>query len=262
MLDTSDKSRLSDKHFVLATDLDGTFLGGTDSERKALYEWIETHRDTVGLIFVTGRDPEFIMDLCGSGHAPWPEYAVGDVGTTIARVDRDKGVYPLEHLETQIADIWKDAGATVRAALDGWPGLKVQPTAFRYRVSYDLTPGDFDEAAKQVVTDLGYDWLISDNRYFDVLPKGISKGPSLRRLLDHLSVDPARVLAAGDTMNDFSLLTAGVPAVAVGNAETALKDALGAPDHLHHARAFGAAGIAEAIVAFDLHPNGAFINAL
>jgi HAD superfamily hydrolase (TIGR01484 family) len=262
MLDTPEKTALSDKAFVLATDLDGTFLGGTDAERRALYDWIEDHRDTVGLIFVTGRDPEFIMELCGTNCAPWPDYAVGDVGTTIARVEREKGVYPLEHLEEQIADIWKDAGGTVRAALDGWPGLKLQPTDFRYRVSYDLSVAEFDAAAKEVVTGLGHDWLISDDRFFDVLPKGISKGPSLRRLLDHLGVDTRRVLAAGDTMNDLSLLTAGVPAVAVGNSEAALKAALGAPDHLHHARAHGAAGIAEAIAAFDLHPKGALINAL
>lgn len=91
MLDTTDKARLADKTFVLATDLDGTFLGGTDAQRRALYDWIEDHRDTVGLIFVTGRDPEFIMDLCGSGTAPWPDYAVGDVGTTIARSNANRG---------------------------------------------------------------------------------------------------------------------------------------------------------------------------
>jgi hypothetical protein len=37
---------------------------------------------------------------------------------------------------------------------------------------------------------MGLDWLISDNRFFDVLPRGLSKGPSVRRLADHLSLEP------------------------------------------------------------------------
>ena len=49
--------------FVLATDLDGTFLGGSDEDRARFYRWIENNRDRVGLIFVTGRDPGYISFL-------------------------------------------------------------------------------------------------------------------------------------------------------------------------------------------------------
>ena len=77
---------LSDRRFTLATDLDGTFLGGTADARAVLYDWIEANRFTVGLIFVTGRDPDFILGMCREEGLPWPEYVVGDVGTTIARV--------------------------------------------------------------------------------------------------------------------------------------------------------------------------------
>ncbi|OLS43552.1 alpha,alpha-trehalose-phosphate synthase, partial [Rhodovulum sulfidophilum] len=70
---------LSDRRFVLATDLDGTFLGGTEAERQRLYDWIEANRASVGLIFVTGRDPEFIMEMCAENGLPWPEYVGGDV---------------------------------------------------------------------------------------------------------------------------------------------------------------------------------------
>lgn len=249
---------ISARRFVLATDLDGTFLGGTEADRAQLYRWIEENRDTVGLIFVTGRDPEFIMQMCRDRGLPWPEYVVGDVGTTIARVTPDGEIAPIEALEQDIARRWNDSGDAVRATLDGHPGLSLQPTGFRYRVSYDLHPRDFDHAAKDKVAALGLDWLISDNRYFDVLPKGVSKGPSIRLLVEHLGIEERRVLCAGDTMNDLSMLACGLPAVAVGNSETALVDALGTAPHLHHADAHGAAGILEAIAAFDLHdtPKG------
>ena len=246
------------RRMTLATDLDGTFLGGTEAERKALYDWIEANRDTVGLIFVTGRDPEFIMEMCREQGLPWPEYVVGDVGTTIAHVRDDGHVEPIPALEHDIAEIWQDAGARVRDALKDHPGLSLQPTAFRYRVSYDLNPAEFDESAKAAVEDMGFDWLISDNRYFDVLPKGISKGPSLKRLVAHLQIPQERVLAAGDTLNDLSMLMSGLKAVAVGNSETALKQRLDGCETVYHAKAFGAAGILEAIDAFDLHdiPKG------
>jgi hypothetical protein len=44
----------------------------------------------------------------------------------------------------------------VTAALDDHPGLRVQTTAFRYRVSYDMDPAAFDPAAKGVVE--GWGW--------------------------------------------------------------------------------------------------------
>ncbi|WP_226779306.1 HAD-IIB family hydrolase [Oceaniglobus trochenteri] len=244
---------ISAKQFVLATDLDGTFLGGTEDDRKRLYDWIEGNRDTVGLIFVTGRDPRFIEGMCADG-LPWPEYVVGDVGTTIAQVIDGK-VTPIAELETEISRRWGDSGARVRAALESAPGLTLQDTEFRYRVSYDYAPDSFDPTAHDTISDMGLDVLVSDERYFDVLPRGISKGPSIRLLAEHLGIDTARLLVAGDTMNDYSMLALGLPAVAVGGSEPALLARLEGQDHVHRAEAIGAAGIIEAIRALNLHPN-------
>ena len=251
-------SAINTRKFVLATDLDGTFLGGSDEDRSRLYGWIEDNRDTVGLIFVTGRDPKFIGDLCRDRGVPWPEYAVGDVGTTIATVSPETGIDPITHLEEDISRRWGNAGDSVKARLDGHPGLTLQPTDFRYRVSYDIDPDSFDEKACAIVEEMGHQWLISDNKFFDVLPNGVSKGPSIRRLVEYLEIEPARVLCAGDTMNDLSMLECGLPAVAVGNSEPSLVERVAHLEHLHMAKAHGAAGILEAIRAFDMHdlPKG------
>lgn len=249
---------LSTRSFVLATDLDGTFLGGSDDDRASLYGWIEANRATVGLIFVTGRDPQFIGELCREHGVPWPDYAVGDVGTTIATVSPETGIVPIEALEADISARWGNAGDRVRARLDGHPGLTLQTTDFRYRVSYDIDSASFDASAWDIVVGMGFQPLISDNRFFDVLPDGVSKGPSLLRLVDHLGLEPGRVLCAGDTLNDLSMLECGLPAVAVGNSEAALIDRVAHLEHLHMAQAHGAAGILEAIRAFDMHdlPEG------
>jgi len=94
---------------------------------------------------------------------------------------------------------------------------------------------------------LGLDVLISDNRFFDVLPRGISKGPSLKRLLAHLGLREDRTLVAGDTLNDLSMLALGLPAVAVGGSEPALIEKLRGRPHVHLADGIGVSGIAEAI---------------
>ncbi|MEM0937819.1 MAG: HAD-IIB family hydrolase [Pseudomonadota bacterium] len=246
---------LSQKHFVLATDLDGTFLGGSEAARTALYRWIEAQRESVGLVFVTGRDPDFIVSLTHGTPIPTPDYVVGDVGTTIAKVRADGHVEPIPTLEAEIAELWADSGPRIREALAGAPGLTLQPTAFRYRVSFDLDPRAMEEDLPARVEALGVEVLISDNRFFDVLPRGVSKGPSLRRLVTHLGIDAPRVLAAGDTMNDHSMLVSGLPAVAVGNSEPPLLSALPNLPHIHRAKGHGAAGIIEAIAAFALHPE-------
>ena len=254
------------KKFILATDLDGTFLGGSAQDRGELYSWIEAHRRDVGLIFVTGRDPDFIETLCG-GSIPWPDFVVGDVGTTIAEVlphtancgvsstsVKQRLVQPIASLEAEIAARWNDAALRVRELLDHAPGLTLQDTPFRYRVSYHYDPGRYDPSAEHQVRALGHDVLISDNRYFDVLPKGVSKGPSLRRLLAHLSIPDRDVLVAGDTLNDLSLFETGLRGVAVSNSEPALISRLDARSNVFRASQPGAAGIAEAIRHFSFLP--------
>ena len=252
--ETFEPRAIAGKDIVLATDLDGTFLGGSEGERAQFYDWIRSHRARVGLIFVTGRDPGFVRELTRKGGVPRPDFVVGDVGTTIAEVDDDHYLTPIEALETEIAEAWGNAGARVQAVLHGAPGLSLQSTGFRHRVSYDLDIARFDRAALDIVADLGLDALISADRYLDVLPKGVSKGPSLLRLLAHLGVENRRTLVAGDTLNDLSMLTLGMPAVAVGGSEPALIDAVGELAHVHVARGIGVTGIAEAILAKKMYP--------
>lgn len=245
---------LADKDFVLATDLDGTFLGGSEKSRAEFYSWIERHRHRIGLIFVTGRDPAFIADLTLKSDVPRPDYVVGDVGTTIAHVASTHAIEPMVALEAPIAEAWADASMQVIDALQDQPGLTLQPTAFRHRVSYDLDLAAFAPETLRTIEKMGLDALISDDRFLDVLPRGISKGPSLGRLLDHLEVQSDKTLVAGDTLNDLSMLEMGLPAVAVGGSEERLIAKVKDLAHVHKASGIGVAGIIEAITAFNLFP--------
>lgn len=249
------RERAADWRFVLATDLDGTFLGGAEDDRRALYDHLEDRRGDTGLVFVTGRDPAFIEELCGDGFVPWPDFVVGDVGTTIAAIV-DRRVTPITALEAEIAALWGDRGAEVKRRLDGKAGVTLQPTEFRHRVSYYFDPLRYDGEAARTVAAMGLDHLISADTYFDVLPPGVSKGPSLLRLIDWLGLARERVLVAGDTLNDYSMFETGLPGVAVGGSEPALLTRVADKPHVHKAEAIGAAGIAEAMRRFGFATAG------
>ncbi|WP_240035534.1 HAD family hydrolase [Hwanghaeella grinnelliae] len=240
-----------DPVFTLATDLDGTFLGGSEMERQSLYNWIEMHRSVVELIFVTGRDLPFIEGACAEGIMPWPDFVVGDVGTTIAVHDWNTNrLTPDDALEAPIAALWGDGVADIQDHLDAAPGVEPQDVVFRHRMSYHYDPEHFDPATQKVIEAAGFDCLISDNRFLDILPKGVSKGPSLLRLLEARGRARDAVLVAGDTLNDLSLFETGLKGVAVGNSERGLLEKIAGRENVHVAQYHGAGGVLEAIDSF------------
>jgi sucrose-6-phosphatase len=235
---------------VLATDLDGTFLGGDSAQRTALYDWIAANRQRVTVIFVTGRGLNFIRQLSLElPPAARPDHAVANVGTTAA-TGRD--LAPLVAVESWLDDQWgQDAPAKIEAVLQRHEHLKPQPVVEGRRVSYFFTDPARTLEPKQEIESLGYDVLLSDNQYFDVLPRGVAKGPTLLRMLDALSIPRDRVLVAGDTLNDLSLFQTGLAGVAVKNREPELDKAVRDMPHVIKANEPGAAGVLEALTAFE-----------
>ncbi|BBK43861.1 hypothetical protein STVA_38810 [Allostella vacuolata] len=234
---------------VLATDLDGTFLGGSAAARRQLYDALSA-RDDVVLVFVTGRDLDFIRDLVDTPGMPRPDWIVGDVGTTV--VD-GRDFRPLAAIDGEIARRWGDAGQRVRALLADEPGLQLQPTRFRHRVSYYYDPARLRPETVAKVEAAGFDCLLSAETFLDVLPRGIAKGPTLLRLITAQGLPADRVLVAGDTLNDLSLFQTRLKGVAVGNSEPKLLEAVAGFDWVHRSAEPGAAGIADALRRFGLH---------
>ena len=237
---------MSGPGLVLATDLDGTFLGGSPAQRRALYDHL-AGRDDAMVIFVTGRDVDFIAELIAQPGMVRPRYIVGDVGTSVFDGET---LEPVVELETPIAEQWRGANERVMGLLDNEPGLRLQDTPFRHRVSYDYDPAVLSPRTVAKVEALGFDCLLSANRFLDVLPRGISKGPTLTRLVEALGLQREAVLVAGDTMNDLSLFQTGFNGVAVGNSEQRLRAAVQRLPNVYCSRLPGAAGIADALVHF------------
>jgi len=235
---------------VLATDLDGTFLGGDPEQRASLYQWLAERREPITVIYVTGRGLGFVRDLARElPPAARPDHVVANVGTTAAT---GGGLLPLEPVESWLEARWEpEAPARVDAILRAHDHLTPQPVVEGRRVSYYFRDAEKALAAKEDVEAAGFDVLLSDDLYFDVLPRGVRKGPTLLRTLDALSIDREDVLVAGDTLNDLSLFETGLTGVAVANSEPALVDAVRSMPRVQRSAQPGAAGVLEALTRFE-----------
>lgn len=227
---------------LLATDLDGTFLGGRQADRLTLYRTIRA-TDQIRLVYVTGRGAESVLPLLADPLVPDPEFIIADVGATVLHGD---GHSPVTPLQWELSAKWIGTEPILQALVD-MPGLVRQRVPQERRCSFFLEEtAKFDEIAERVAH-LDVDVLLSADRYLDVLPRGVSKGDTLKRLVAHLGVDESHVLVAGDTLNDLSLYDTGYRGVVVGQAETALIEATRDREHVHIATSPGAGGIVEAM---------------
>lgn len=231
---------------LLATDLDGTFLGGGQDDRAALYRALREEPDAI-LAFVTGRAVETIMPLLSDPLIPAPDFIVADVGSTLMHGDGVTAVQPLQH---EIDIRWVST-EPILDALSGLGGLERQPVPQVRRCSFLLDdPSLLPEIAERLAH-LECELLFSAGRFLDVLPRGVSKGSTLRWLVDHLGIADEKVLVAGDTLNDLSLYEQGFRGVVVGRAEKALIRETASMPGVYQAKAPGAGGIIEAIRALS-----------
>ncbi|WP_277374206.1 glucosylglycerol-phosphate synthase [Pseudomonas sp. AA-38] len=230
---------------LLATDLDGTFLAGDPEDRLSLYQTIAAHPE-IKLAYVTGRSLEAVLPLLADPTLPQPDYIIADVGATLVHGD---SLHPIQPLQSAVDARWP--GETqVASAIEAF-GLERQDVPQARRCSYFCTP---EQAAnpelRKVADELGCDLLYSAELYLDFLPKGVNKGSSLQALADWLELDHDQVLAAGDTLNDLSMLSASFHGVCVGQSESALLEATRSHSRTLHANRPGCGGILEAFAHF------------
>lgn len=242
-IDTTSRTSL-----ILATDLDGTFAGGAAAEREALQSALRG-LPGVKLLYVTGRTVAATRELMLEAGLPQPDLLIADVGTTVVHGPDFIHVTEVEQI---LEESWP-GGDTVRARLAGMEGIEEQDVRVPRRVSYWLRDGDMHEvmmAMSSRLDDLTLDLVGSAGVYIDVLPAGVNKGTTLRRVLEWLGRDQVDVVVAGDSLNDLALLEAGFAGVVVGNCESGLRERVAGLEHIYMASGEGAAGILEGLRRF------------
>ena len=234
---------------ILATDLDGTFLHGDVDLKQKLYRQFEEGQNTT-LIFVTGRGVELIIPLLSDPDIPNPDYIIADVGATV--VD-GQDLQPVQPIQSEIESVWPGYDKVLDRFREV-KGLVFQDVPQDHRCSF-LFSGDIDW--KQIYKLASQDQcevVVSCHKYLDVLPKGVNKGSSLKRLVQEkeLLLRDDVILTAGNTLNDLAMLEAGFPSVAVGNSDQDLLESTRNIPSVYHARSEGAGGILEAIQHFGM----------
>ncbi len=235
----------------LATDLDGTFLGGSNEDKQTLYQLIREN-ESIRLVFVTGRNLDTVTPLLNDEIVPKPEYIICDVGATIVK---GTTLEPMQPIQADIENKWR-GGIALSKALENFPGIRPQEIPMMRRKSY-FFEGNVDFVAlKEIGHEFSCDLLVSAGKFVDFLPRGVNKGSTLKHLVSYIDVHEEQVLVAGDTLNDLSLFQTGYKGVVVGGSEESLVDATRSKQHIFHAAKTGCGGILEAIRLFGLvHPE-------
>ena len=230
---------------LLATDLDGTFLGGSAEMKQQLYQLIRNNPD-IQLVFVTGRGVETVLPLLHDPLIPDPDYIIGDVGATVV----DGKLNPVVPIQSDIERLWP-GDFVIRQKLAGVTGLESQEVPQQRRCSFYYDETTDVAAIQEIAAALQCEVLTSANKYLDILPKGVNKGSTLTKLMRHIGFPEDMVLVAGDTYNDHALFEAGYKGVAVGDSEPRLVEAVKHMPKVYVAKNAGAGGILEAMAHFE-----------
>ena len=222
------------QRFLICTDLDRTILPNgfqpESPQARPLLRRLAEH-PSVTLVYVSGRYLGSIEAAIRDYELPLPDYAIGDVGTSI---------YRPAHGEWRLWEQWSqrigaDWHGRSREEIASWfediEQLAPQEPAKqnRFKLSY-YTPADLDVdamfaemqtrlSARDIKCSLV--WSVdetSDTGLIDLLPARATKLSAVQFLMDESGFDAKNTLFAGDSGNDLPVLVSGIPAVLVANA--------------------------------------------
>ncbi|MBW2518000.1 MAG: HAD-IIB family hydrolase [Deltaproteobacteria bacterium] len=223
----------SDK-ILVCSDLDRTLIpNGFQEESAPARPVLRRLADNahIYLAYVSGRDRDLIRDAIEEFYLPEPDYAIGDVGTTLYRITNGNW---------QLSDAWSDQisrdwhGYTREALaefLEDVDDIRLQEPEKQnvYKLSF-YTDAQVDrqrlvEQIRIVLDERGVSahiiWSvdeISTTGLLDIVPARANKLRAIRFLMQQERFSEVRTVFAGDSGNDLDVLTSGLQAILVKNA--------------------------------------------
>lgn len=243
---------------LFCTDLDGTLVKGDKTISKKNIEAIEYFKSEGGkFTFVTGRMPYYAYDYYEKVK---PNCPIGCAN--------GGGIYDYEnekYLWTQTID--NEVLELVDMVYKNLPEIGIQVTRFdkiffanengamaefRRRTGVEnvschyndvqgplakILFGDLDEKNIDKLIEIldshpkadKFDFIRSERILYEILPKGISKGNVVPKIVELLGLDSEKTIAIGDYNNDVSMIKSAKLGIAVANA---CQEALEAADHV------------------------------
>jgi len=220
---------------LLCTDLDRTLIpNGQQPESPQARDYFSRvcASSQLTLAYVSGRHRSLVQQAIDDYRLPRPDYVVGDVGTTIYRVESAEVWHHLEEWERKIGSDWSGhSHADLVKLFADLNGLRMQESSKqnRYKLSYYVAL-EADRAAihermverlRAVGVNATLVWSVDEPAavgLLDVLPAGATKVGAVEFLMQSLGFTRENTLFSGDSGNDMPVLVSPVPAVLVNNA--------------------------------------------
>lgn len=240
---------MKNKKLILGTDLDGTFLEGTHSEKAEFYQFLIEAKEHISVVFVTGRTLGLVRSLYDGGLDFVPDYIIADHGSVIVK---GESFEPVEEIQSQIIEKWEEANHDELKRLLSTQAVQEQPFYPPYRHAYYYHKERFDMSIVPHILSLGFECTLSHDVYLDILPATVGKGTTLKRLVESLDCDADKVIACGDSLNDLPLFQAGYKSIAVGNSEPALLAKIQEMDHVFLSQYPGVSGIKDGLEQYQV----------
>jgi len=216
--------------WVLASDIDHTLTGDAGALQQ-LGQQLTALREQgrLCLVLTTGRTLAEVLAGFERENIPRADAIITQVGTEIYLPPFSADMNPLAAWETRLRSQFSRRQAL--EFLDGVAGAEIQPehynTPLKASFYLDKTPNPDQAAARvqQRVVQAGdaYQVVWSSGKHLDILPAAAGKGNAVRFLIRYLELAPARVIAAGDSGNDHSMLAELDYGIIVANAQPELK---------------------------------------
>ncbi len=224
---------------LICSDLDRTIIpnGFQDESIQArpVLRRLAEHPH-IYLAYVSGRDKKLIVDAIEEFYLPLPDYAIGDVGTTLYRVS--EGDWQLsEDWRHEIAQDWKGSSWVELAdLLEDIVELRLQEPEkqSRYKLSFYTDPNvNHPQLMKNIRLVLSQKGVrasvigsvdeISANGLLDIIPLRASKLQAIQFLMQQEQFPADRTVFAGDSGNDLDVLSSGLQAILVKNASNEVR---------------------------------------
>ena len=242
-------ARQSTAKTLLVCDIDDT-LTGDRTGAAAFCKWRAAHPEVV-LAMATGRRASDALAILDSWNLPHPDVLIGAVGTEI--------VWPIAHERTEasyrpvLCKPWNTHA--VERALAQVSGVVPQPRSERtaWKRSYTLTSTGAAKRARRALKKAGIEveLIVSHDTLLDILPTGVGKAQAARHVAGRLGIPESRIVAAGDSGNDFDMLARSSRSVMVGNHHDDLAPLICAAN-VYRADAHHAAGVLEGLRHYGL----------
>ncbi|MBN1649223.1 MAG: HAD-IIB family hydrolase [Spirochaetales bacterium] len=217
--------RLEAVTHLLIADIDDTLTGDKES-LELLKIFLAENNGWLGFGVATGRNIESAQKILAELGVPAPDIAVTSVGTEIYYPEtmQDKG------WTNHIGRDWKPE--RISRVLEDIPCIAPQKNLSsqrKFKISYDFDtncdPGQAipDIHAALAAQNLRYILVFSHGCYIDILPCRASKGKAIRYLSGKWRIPAERIFTAGNSGNDYDMLTGRLNGIVVANHDEDLK---------------------------------------